>query len=198
MLAALEGVDADAMLEALTRDVGGVAQDGAKQGLKQVAAGADDLDELLSLANERAVDWAGDHAGKLITSIDETTRMGAQALVLRALDEGWSNDELADALMESPLFGESRSMMIARTETAFADVQGNVIGWQESGVVAGRQWTIGTDQIEICDDCQEMDEQIVGIDDQFDGGDPPLHPNCRCDVLPILVEDEADEELEPE
>jgi hypothetical protein len=37
-----------------------------------------------------------------------------------------------------------------------------------------------------------MNGEKVAIDEEFPEGDPPLHPNCRCDLLPVLAE-EGDE-----
>ena len=201
----------------------GMAQDGAREALEQVAdagaggeppsGGGGGFFDLLQLANKRAIEWADDHAAELVgmrkdpdtgewvtnqrpgMAISETTRKAVQELVSKALDEGWTNDELADEIMGADVFSEARAEMIARTETAFADIEGNIIGWKTSGVVEGKQWTIGTTQTTVCDDCASLDGVVVGIDEEFPDGDPPLHPNCRCDVLPVLSEDE-DEETE--
>jgi SPP1 gp7 family putative phage head morphogenesis protein len=192
----MQDTEYDGLVEELTAALGPVAKDGAKQALRQVSR-EDEIAELLELANENAIDWAGDHAGELVTAIGETTRDGVRALVMRAEDEGWSNDRLADALQEAPEFGEARAEMIARTETAFADVSGNLIGWRASGVVEWKQWSVAQD--EVCDLCNDMDGTLVALDDTFDfGGEqidgPPGHPNCRCDVLPVLSEEEEEEE----
>ena len=111
--------------------------------------------------------------------------MGIRELVEEALAEGSSNDDLADAIEGFTGFDESRAEMIARTETAFADVQGNLAGWKASGQVEAKQWATGVD--EVCDDCTSLEGQVVPIGEDFPGGDPPLHPNCRCDLLPVLT-----------
>jgi hypothetical protein len=69
--------------------------------------------------------------------------------------EGWSNDQLADALLGDDAFSGARAEMIARTETAMADVQGNLIGWKESGVVEGKEWKVAQDG--ECDECAALD-----------------------------------------
>ena len=83
-------------------------------------------------------------------------------------------------------------MMVARTETAYADVQGNLEGYRASGVVAKKEWLVSQD--EVCPECEALDGKVVDLDEPFpgQGGDgPPLHPNCRCDVLPVLQDEEA-------
>ena len=100
---------------------------------------------------------------------------------------------IATLLADNYGFSDERAETIARTETAKADVTGNLEGYAASGVVEGKEWTISQD--EYCDECQGLDGVAVPLDQEFpdDGGwGPPLHPNCRCDVLPVL--DESEEE----
>ena len=81
--------------------------------------------------------------------------------------------------------------MIARTETAMADVQGNMAAYRASSVVTGKEWILGDD---ACEDCVANSEVgSIGLADLFPSGDdgPPAHPNCRCDLLPTLIEDGA-------
>lgn len=186
--AAVADADYDPLRIAVEPHLRDVAKDAGRLGLEQVGVSAEDLDTMLSLTNEGAVSWAEERAGELVTQIDETTRDRVRELVARAEDEGWSNDELADAIADDGVFGPDRADLIARTETAAADVQGNLIGWKESGVVEGKQWIVAQDG--ECDECAALDGASVGLDEEFPGGDPPLHPNCRCDVLPVLAEDD--------
>lgn len=93
---------------------------------------------------------------------------------------------MAESLSDDYAFSAGRAETIARTETAFADVQGNLIAYKESGVVAGKEWVAEPD---CCDICAENERQgVIGLNDSFqDGTDgPPAHPNCLCDVYPVL------------
>lgn len=164
-----------------------VAKDGAAQAANQVEA---DLSAALGQVNEEAVRWANERSAALVKDISETTRERVRAVVAAGIEAGDTNDEIADELAESPWFGPDRALMISRTETAFADVQGNLLGWKASGVVAGKEWrTSGEDP---CPECAAMDGEIVGIDEEFSDGDPPLHPRCECALLPVLAEDDAE------
>lgn len=156
--------------------------------------------DALDLANEHAIEFARQRAaemvgmrwvdGELVPNpdaqwrIDEHTREMLRGDVRRALQEGWSNEQIADAIADSYAFSEKRATVIARTETARADVEGNMTGYRELGVEK-KQWLTAPDS---CDECHEIDGLVVGIDDEFPGGvgGPPLHPNCRCDVLPVI------------
>ncbi|QDD62655.1 phage portal protein (plasmid) [Herbaspirillum seropedicae] len=190
------------LIEALTKDGGAAAL--AQIGLK-------DDEDIVNLTNEKAVAWAKDRAAEWVGmkrdadgslqpnpneswQIDESTRELLNSTVAQAIDEGWSNERLAQEIEDSHGFSPERAEMIARTETAFADVAGNMEGYRASGQVAQKQWAASAD---CCDDCQALDGEVVDLDDNFpnDGGDgPPLHPKCRCDVLPVLTDESNNEE----
>jgi SPP1 gp7 family putative phage head morphogenesis protein len=190
-----------------------MAKDGAAEALGQLATERVRRDrtpattplELLDLANENAIEWAEDHAAELVgmhrnndgswskskrpgMAISKTTRDGIKEMVADAMRDGSSNDSLADTLADAWEFSEERAESIARTETCRADLEGTRIGWRESGMVVGRKWIVAQD--EACDDCLSMDGEEVGVDEEFEGGDAPRHPSCRCDELPILADEE--------
>jgi SPP1 gp7 family putative phage head morphogenesis protein len=148
-----------------------------------------DVERLLSLVNEHGVEYAKRVAAELVTNISEATRNMIRSDVREAMENGESNDALASRLQRGYAFSPERAEMIARTETAKADVEGNIEAYKQSGVVSGKQWITGAG---CCDLCDELDGTIVEIDEDFPnegGSGPPLHPNCRCDVLPVLTED---------
>jgi SPP1 gp7 family putative phage head morphogenesis protein len=183
-----------------------------------VAAGTDALSELnlfdsamLKRMTARATGYANERAAELVGmkwvdgelienpdaawSIAETTRTLLRRTVTDAMENGSSNDQLAANIREAAAFGQDRSEMIARTETATADVQGTIAGWKESGVVAGKQWLVGDG---CCDLCAALDGEVVGLDEDFGEGDPPLHPNCECTILAVLPEDMPDDDADAE
>lgn len=203
-LAAINATGATVLIDDMQQILSDLLADSGAEALIQVGIANDS--RIVNLVNEHAVEWARarsaelvgmkyDQDGNLVENpnaewrIDEATRELIRGDVGNALDNGWSNDRLATELENSYAFSADRSEMIARTETAFGDVQGNLIGWRDSGLVVGKEWITGAG---CCDLCDELDGVVVGIDDDFpnDGGDaPPLHPNCRCDVKPVLADD---------
>jgi len=149
-----------------------------------------DASDVLSQANERAVKYAKERGGRLIrldgdVSIAETTRAGIADLIAMAEQDGWSNDRLSKELSESYLFSRERADVIARTETAAADVEGNVSLYIEAGVEK-LEWVTAEDD-KVSDLCLANDREIRAIGESFPSGatQPPQHPNCRCDVLPV-------------
>lgn len=148
----------------------------------------DDYAQLLDQANQEAVAWAQDRVGNLITEVSDTTRDAVNELVASAIDQGLTNDELAEQLSDAFGFSDDRALMIARTETANADVAGTLIGFRQSGVVAQKEWDPDAAACEIC--LENADAGPIDLDDDFPSGDdgPPAHPNCECALIPVLAE----------
>jgi hypothetical protein len=167
----------------------------AALGMQQ--AGIEDRD-VTDQVDEAAVDYAKTRGGELITDLAGTTDEDMRALLQRAVEDGMSPDELSDAVQDLGAFSESRADMIARTELAFAHVAGNKEGWSESGVVVGKRSLLG-DLHNVEDICDEAaDAGVVGLEESFVDGadDPPYHPNCVCDIEPVLGAPDEGEDAE--
>lgn len=91
-----------------------------------------------------------------------------------------------------------RTETIARTETLRASHAGRQAAWQQGlqgGWIspgAGKQWSTNVDD-RSCDICVPLDQMVVPIGGLFPDGEPPIHPNCRCDILLV---DRASQDLE--
>lgn len=185
-----------------------IAKHSATRALAQVSITDQDITKLV---NERAVAWSRFRAaqlvgkkiedGKLIDnpdadwSITEGTRSYLRSTVTEAVNDGWSTDMLKDSIMENTAFSEERADMVARTERAFSDVEGRLIGYKNSGVVVGKQ-SILADGHDDDDECDENAAAgVIPIDEDFPSGDsgPPYHPRCECDIIPIVGEEESNE-----
>jgi hypothetical protein len=185
----LDELNSDQLGQDLFGELDGPMQDAFKRaaaiGATQVGF---DISDITSQVDEAAVAYAADRGGELIKDLAGTTDDAMRSLLSRAVDEGMSTDDLSSAIEDMGAFGEARADTIARTELAFAHVQGNVEGWQASDQVEGKQSILG-DLHDIPDECDEAaDAGVVALDDDFgDGLDyPPYHPNCVCDVVPVL------------
>lgn len=181
-----------------------ITQDGIGAGFDQIgfAATADIVDQV----NAKAVEWAKDRSAEMVGmtfdddgnlvanpdaewAITESTRDMLRGSVASAIENGTSTSDFADELEAEYAFSGDRAELIARTEIARADVEGNLMAYRDSGTVSGKEWALGSEHIDDdeCDDAANMG--VVPLDDDFGGlGDPPAHPNCVCDVLPVLAE----------
>jgi len=108
-------------------------------------------------------------------------------------------------------FGRSRAEMIARTETSWAANEGVERSWMQSKVVEGKEFLTATDE-RVCVFCDSMNGTTAGLGETFfDLGDsltvdsnagnpitykfdfeqidhPPIHPRCRCALIPIVIQ----------
>ena len=157
--------------EKVSKILGSVYKDGAKAAKGQLGVSVG-----LGRVNKQAQDWAEEHAAELIQGIDETTRDGVKRLVAKSLENGWSPQELSDALRDDYLFSDVRAEMIARTEVAKADVEGNISLYREAGVT-GKSWVSDG---EGCEEClANVADGVIPFDATFSSGDdaPPSHSN---------------------
>jgi len=165
----------------------------AAYGAKQVGLVVGEITEQV---DEAAVKYAKVRGGELIKDLADTTEKDMRSLLERAVAEGMSVDELSDAIEGMGAFGEARANTIARTELANAHVQGNVQGWKESGLNIRKVSLLGDlhDIADICDECADAGE--VDMEAEFvDGATfPPYHPNCICDISPVIIEDPEGEQ----
>jgi SPP1 gp7 family putative phage head morphogenesis protein len=194
-----------------------MAVDGVAAAMIQLSIKTKDkyLADALNLANDRARDYARERAAELVGmkwvdgdlvpnpkaewAISESTRTMLRTDVTTAIEEGWSNDKLANAIRDNYAFSGDRAEAIARTETALADVAGNMAAYKEAeglGVKVLKQWITAQDDL-VSEDCAlNGASEPIELDAMFPSGayEPPEHPNCRCDILPVtfsnLVEGE--------
>lgn len=153
------------------------------------AAGAHDLSwSNFVRPNGQAAKWAAAHAGTLITNVEKSTKLWVRGLIRKSVEEAWSPHELSRRIHEHHAFSKSRAMTIARTELAFAQSNGTLAAWQDSGLVQKKRWLLGREPHVQPDGCNHNAGKVVGIDKAFPSGDmaPPLHPNCKCVITAVV------------
>lgn len=140
-----------------------------------------------------AVELAGTDGGRgLATLLDDadvviqgindyTVEVLAQQLAA-GVEAGESVAQLTARLRDT-LGSSARAEMIARTEVARAQTVATLDTYRENGM-GGRQWLAASGAEE---DCAALDGTVVAMDADFPDGDPPLHPNCRCALIPVLA-----------
>jgi hypothetical protein len=158
------------------------AQNGGLAALVQVGvieAAEGEKAAIVNQVNELAVEWAEHRAAELVTKIQESTRDYLRADVTQAVEEGWSSQQLSQALEENFGFSASRSNTIARTEIGQADVEGNMMAYRTSGVVVGKEWILGSGHPKP-DQCDtNAAAGVIPLAEAFPSGDqnPLAHPN---------------------
>ena len=154
--------------------------------------------------NDRAVEWAREHAAELAGltdnedySLDSATRAMLRGTIVKGLTDNIGADAIAEAIKETYAFSDERAELIAMTEIASANSLGALAGYEEaqrSGVRLGKSWLILEDACEICH--ENEDAGVIELDEAFPSGDlaPPAHPNCRCVLVPEVDGEEQDPE----
>ena len=123
---------------------------------------------------------------KQVRNVADTTKDDIRRLTGMAASEGWSNETLAREIRKTGAdLSRSRSLSIARTESAAGYTGGSIAAYQASGVVSATQWLMGPDS---CDICTALDGQRADLGDTFPGGfaGPPAHPHCTCVLQPVI------------
>ncbi len=146
------------------------------------------------------------HAFEFAQRISETTADEVRRMILAAQSEGWSIVRLKEELQA--VYGgwsDIRAEMIARSETIRSSNAGLVEGFRQSGI-SEIEWFAALDE-RLCPFCSEMHGKQIAIGEAWfaagsvmqvgdevlmmDYGDvmwPPLHPNCRCVMQPVIDE----------
>lgn len=99
-----------------------------------------------------------------------------------------------------------RAERVARTETLKASNNATQEAYEQTGFVVGKEWYVNPG---ACEQCEAFDGKEVGLSETFvkqgqsytytdsngdeqtientydDVDNPPLHPNCRCTIIPI-------------
>ncbi len=150
----------------------------------------------------------------LARSISVKTEQLLTREIQTGITEGWTVQQFREHIESTPGWTTdgiaNRSEMIARTESARAFAEGQIQSWSQVGGVVGKEWLAAPDCCEFCQEAAERfnasSPKLRDVPDGFRVGSvltvgnqsyviqhhdilgPPLHPNCRCDLLPILGE----------
>lgn len=90
--------------------------------------------------------------------------------------------KLSARIQAATHMGKTRADLMARTETITAAVDGCRVRFEQSGVKEFEY--IAASDARTCDQCAAHDGKIYKLTDN--ANIPPLHPNCRCAIAPIV------------
>lgn len=123
-------------------------------------------------------------------AITDVTRQELRDIIMKAFAEETPVPDLIEEIKDATSFSDYRAEMVARTEVQRAQVEANYDVWRKSGLVEKVQWLLSENHEQPCE-CDENDDEIVGIDEAFPSGDlmPPAHPGCECVVMTVEAEE---------
>lgn len=152
---------------------------------------------------------------KIATDVNDETEKQLRATLTEGINAGEGAHQLR-ARIETVMgiAATIRADLIAVTEVARAQSAADVEAWSQSGVVSGKEWYTAQDE-RVCKWCGPMHQTVIGLtDNYFNQGDvqtesgknrkgedatytyhhdyddvngPPLHPRCRCVLLPVRI-----------
>lgn len=197
--------DNDALIAALRR----TWADGFALGIVSADDAIRQVQELKKADDPDYIDWAnwkpGDAAAALLIKPTRAFQrlLEAQGATIRGIDRtGYDRlgTALADAialglsgrraakLIQDSVSDPARALTIAITETNRAISRATIERYQNFGLEK-MEWVTS----DPCDKCVQNEGKTVQIGQTFPSGDtqPPVHPNCRCALLPVVPDFEA-------
>jgi SPP1 gp7 family putative phage head morphogenesis protein len=170
--------------------------------LASALVGTSDFDIL----TERVQNYIKKRAFKFSFEMTEETNLLLQETLKEGIKLGESIPQFRkriDELFEA--MEKYRSERIARSEVIRASNFAAKEAYQQSGVVEELEW-LTTDDEMTCEWCGPLNGETIKINDNFfnrgdkyrgDDGNlmtidyesvnyPPLHPNCRCTIIPVV------------
>jgi len=162
---------------------------------------AANVEDVMLKRTGRIVDLNKRYAADLRKTIEKVTVEGTNVGSLKNEIKRQIQDDLGE------LYARNKARVIARTEINWAFNEGALEGYKQSRVVEAKEWLVSGDD-RLCEWCEPMDGVIVGLSEPyFEKGDtligdaggllsfdyetvehPPLHPMCRCTLIPVLKE----------
>ena len=190
-----------------------IAEAGLSQGASLLPDGSLDLGLLSGKASEFVVQATNRAAIRMAQSVSDSLAERVSNIIRVGIEETATGTDVI-GLLEEAGFDENRAQTIARTESARAYTDGQNAAWEASGVVKGKTWLVSPYACEFCEAAAaQYGEKSVGVNDAFyergatitgasgatmaldfdDTSGPPLHPNCRCSLLPVIDYEGPDE-----
>lgn len=165
---------------------------------------ADDVDTQFEI-NKRVVDYVTERTVRFAKATNDETVKKLDSTIAEGIANGENLAKLKKRVRD--VYSEAndvRAERIARTEAIAASNEGANEAYRQSPLVNAKEWSSNWG---ACSICASMNGKIVGLDESYyklgqtitasDGTSlkvgyenidhPPVHPNCRCALLPVII-----------
>lgn len=171
----------------LRKGIIAAAQQGARGAERQLGVSLD-----WNMLLPQTLAWAEAHAGELVQRVGDDVKQTVKRAVVDGLAQGWDVRRIAERIQAETGLTDWRAERIARTEIIAAHAHGARVSYEASGTVRGLRWLDG--QAFACSLCRQLHNQVRRLDEpfymgRFGDGLPPRHPNCRCAVSPVTLDE---------
>ena len=165
----------------------------------------------LNMDNKEINKYLNQYIKMMTREINGTTKSDLIKTIKDGLKKGESISQVRNRILAVyDTLTKERANLIARSEVLRANNLASLEGYKQSGVVVKKQWLTAKDE-RTCPFCMSMDGKVVGISANYfdknavldlhdengnpikmdlsysDVAAPPLHPQCRCTILPITI-----------
>lgn len=114
-----------------------------------------------------------------------------QTEITQAVIRGDSIDRTSRVIAERMGVGYRNAQRLVRTEMAHIQTESAYNAYRDSGVVLKYEYLATLDE-KTCSICGPMDGQVFSFAEKEEGVNiGPLHPNCRCDIVPHFDDEPA-------
>ena len=164
------------------------------------------------MGNAATIAWLEQYTMTFAEALMGVTEQSVRDRIIQGQSEGWSIPQMTDSLTELYRgWSEERAETIARTETIRSSNAGSQQVYQQAGIER-KQWLAAMDPCEFCGEMEDRygpNTEGIGVEEIFypvgsdmtvgegeevrritfdyeDVYHPPLHPNCRCTILPVI------------
>lgn len=164
----------------------------------------DEIGVAFELDNAAAIRFVEEYTFKFAKELSDTSQKTIQKTILKGQAENFTVQQIRDELTRQfTSWGVVRAEMVARSETIRASNQGALFTYQQSDVELV-EWLASTD---ACPFCESLDGKQIATGTAFlelgsslevEGEPnpltntyetvqaPPLHPRCRCTIIPVI------------
>jgi hypothetical protein len=152
-----------------------------------------------ALKPEPAMQYAATRGAEMVVTVPQTMHESLRGAIAEGLEAGDSVGGLRDRIAEqAPDLAGWQAERIARTESSVAYQEGNRQAWGQLGV-GKKAWMLAGDPCPQCQAWADANPEPIPMDQAFTYGGMSLmvaqvHPNDRCDILPVTATDEAEHE----
>lgn len=204
--ASAERIDLGSMtgiIDATEADIAAIAADSGQLAIAQVGEATNSglvnqiYQASLDFAKQRAAEMVGRKwvNGELVDNPDakwvitDSTRDELETIFEQLYSGQLKRSDLIQAIRDAGAFSKVRAAMIARTEASLANNAGALAGYLASrdlGLKIRKTWVPDNIACPIC--LANGDQGAIELDDNFLSGNiaPPAHPNCRCNLAPVV------------
>lgn len=106
----------------------------------------------------------------------------------QSIARGDSIQKMGKSLRDKEKVTKYQAERLVRTETCYYTTHGHIDAYNDSGLIYGVEFMVAGDE-RTCPNCSQHEGEIIKLKDVNYGSNvPPLHPNCRCCVAPIIID----------